>query len=206
MNPSRWEITAPAALWFSWLYFWDRDGWITAAVPSILSHELGHALAVKLLGGRIIRVRLEMTGLTMECTSLPGKAAECAALLTGPLSGLLWSLFARSLPGEFFFRSFQAGLWLNLWNLLPSLSLDGGRILLLLTGSDRLLRVGSILSGSLLLCVSILHHRVGFLPAGVYLILCTLLPESRAATPWHAAPAGKSAPVKRRGSAHSHSG
>lgn len=119
-------------------------------------HELGHWLAIHLLGGRITRLRLTAVGaeLALDGSRPLSYGRECIAALAGPVSSLLTAELAAR--GKLFLL---AGLSLGqgLFNLLPILPLDGGRalgLLLSLGGEDRARKamciLSSVLSGALL--------------------------------------------------------
>ena len=86
-------------------------------------HELGHILAVKRSGGRVLSIRLRSFGVRIEAAPMPpGRAAFCA--LAGPAAGAL-TIFARNSFSELAL----AGLVQTVFNLLPVYPLDGGRAL-----------------------------------------------------------------------------
>lgn len=86
-------------------------------------HELGHLLALKMAGGRVLSIRLCSFGARIEAAPMsPGRAALCA--LAGPAAGAL-TIFAY----KFFPELALAGLVQTVFNLLPVYPLDGGRAL-----------------------------------------------------------------------------
>ena len=127
--------------------------------PGLLAcalHELGHWLAICLLGGRIARLRLTAVGaeLVLDGARPLSYGRECAAALAGPAASFLTAELAAW--GRLYLL---AGLSLGqgLFNLLPVLPLDGGRalgLLLSLGGADRAQRtirvLSAVLSGALL--------------------------------------------------------
>ena len=65
---------------------------LTGVLLAALCHELGHILAVKLTGGRVLAIRLRAGGAMIETAPMsPGRAAFCA--LAGPAAGAL-TIFA----------------------------------------------------------------------------------------------------------------
>lgn len=119
-------------------------------------HELGHWLAIRLLGGRITRLRLTAVGaeLALDGARPLSYGRECIAALAGPAASLLTAeLAARG--GLFLLAGLSLGQ--GLFNLLPILPLDGGRalgLLLSVGGEDRARKtmcvLSSVLSGALL--------------------------------------------------------
>ena len=84
-------------------------------------HEVCHALAVHLSGGRILGMTLGGGGMVMEVARLDAKG-ECLCALAGPMGSLLLAC----LPFPILALS---GLVQGLFNLIPIMPLDGGRIL-----------------------------------------------------------------------------
>ena len=113
--------------------FTARDA---ALLPALLLpvavHEMGHVVALKLLGFRLHALVLEARGLMIRYDGIGGWLQEAAAALAGPLAGLLYGLFLlptdRGLP-EWLSVSGSVSLMLTGFNLLPILPLDGGRAL-----------------------------------------------------------------------------
>ena len=110
-------------------------------------HELGHAGAIRLFGGRVAGVRLTCFGAVMEPEEnrLVPYWEECAVALAGPLASLTLALLAaawgRRFGGTDAFLLTGLSLTLGVFNLLPAGPLDGGRalfaLLARLTGPDR---------------------------------------------------------------------
>lgn len=96
-------------------------------------HELGHCLALKLLGAPASKLRIGVLGaeLTAEQKGLsyPG---ELAAVLAGPGANLLCAALLTALVGTRWAVFTGANLVLCVFNLLPVRPLDGGRALELL--------------------------------------------------------------------------
>ncbi len=111
---------------------------------SILLHELGHSLVAKRLGVEIAEIELHFFGGAAKMLSMPksprdeilisaaGPAVSFVlsglaflVLLFSPLLGLSEGSFLIHLAGLLF----MANLFLGIFNLLPALPMDGGRIL-----------------------------------------------------------------------------
>jgi len=126
-----WEITAGFWLMAALLYYLDGDGLLPWAALACALHEAGHILVIRLLGGRIRRLRLTATGAELRLAPLPPERLLPAAL-AGPGANLLAAVFsarlARYLGGKLYlFAGLNLGL--ALFNLLPAACLDGGRAL-----------------------------------------------------------------------------
>ncbi len=111
--------------------------WVVLVFVSVLLHELGHALAFRAFGYRSSIQLLMFGGVTTPETDQPlpwGK--DVVSTLAGPLFGLalgvlcLW--LAPRVTGELARYSFEYGAYTNLvwavFNLLPVLPMDGGRV------------------------------------------------------------------------------
>ena len=96
--------------------------WFFAAILAAFVHECFHAGAVLLLGGRIEGVEINIRGIMMRSEILSAPR-EMICALAGPLGSFLLLLTARWLP-----RTAVCGLVHGIYNLLPLLPLDGGRV------------------------------------------------------------------------------
>lgn len=137
MSKARPEIQVGAGfiVFAALLYFFDGSGLVSAIVPAVAAHELGHALALRLAGARVTRVSFDVRGIVMDYAGAIGTGAEVVSAAAGPVFGLLFAVFAsyagRTLGSEFWLCSSGVSLILSVYNLLPSPPLDGGRILAL---------------------------------------------------------------------------
>jgi Zn-dependent protease len=106
---------------------------------SVFVHELSHSLVAKALGLPVRRIVLMLLGGVSEITKQPETAArEYMVSVVGPMTSILLAgvgaaitpelphrSVARLLAGEFAY----ANLIVGVFNLLPGLPLDGGRVL-----------------------------------------------------------------------------
>jgi stage IV sporulation protein FB len=133
MSPrSKNQISPGFCLLVSW--FGAVNGWrlLAEVLSAAALHELGHWLALRLLGVRTTRLRLGVFGAVLETDSQRlSYGKELAAVLAGPGTNLLCAL-ALTVWGTHMEEAAGAHLVLGTFNLLPVRPLDGGRALYLL--------------------------------------------------------------------------
>lgn len=106
---------------------------------SIVLHELGHSLTARAFGYRTSRITLSLLGGCASLVALPRKAwQEFLTAVAGPLVSLALGAVAFGLRATglvesvWLFNILTYAFWLNvtlaLFNLLPALPMDGGRI------------------------------------------------------------------------------
>jgi len=134
---------------FSWVPGSGPVSMITAAAlvillfGSVLLHELGHALVARRFGVRTADIILTPLGGMARLVELPRKPRhEIAIAIAGPLVslGIAAAAFAAMIPLQLFgvvpeivmvglAVLFELNLMLGVFNLVPALPRDGGRIL-----------------------------------------------------------------------------
>ena len=127
---------------------------LLALAAAILVHECGHLWALRFCGVSPDRFRVGMTGPVIDCHGLSTVWEEVLVAMAGSLFGLLWAFALSFLPLPYAPYAAEVSAVLSVFNLLPIPLLDGGRILLALGGSEKLLRICGLLCvlALLLLC------------------------------------------------------
>ncbi len=130
----RVEITGGFLLMAALFYYLDDQNIFLWAVLAGVVHELGHALAIHGLGGKISRLRVTAVGAEMVISAARplGAGARCLAAMAGPVSNLAAAALAARMGEEWFFFA-GLNLGLAVFNLLPITQLDGGQIIYHLT-------------------------------------------------------------------------
>ena len=156
---------------------------ITAALglfTSVLVHELGHALTARLYGVKTSRITLWFLGGVAQLDDMPRRrGAEAIVAIAGPitsatLSLLLWTVLRADVisGGVAFVVAYLAltNAGLALFNLLPALPLDGGRVLrsllALWLGDARATRAVGAVSRAVAIALGV----YGFLTLQVFLL------------------------------------
>ena len=69
MRRCRVEITAGAAVVFPTLFYLDDSGVFSAVLPAVFFHEIGHCISARMYGGRILSLRISLSGLCLDTVS-----------------------------------------------------------------------------------------------------------------------------------------
>lgn len=110
------------------------NNWICLFALAALLHECGHLAVLWLLGGRVERLSLRLTGAEIGYRSERlSYGGEVLLALAGPginlLCACLCAVLTRLWSEPRLYRFIGCHLALALFNLLPALPLDGGRVL-----------------------------------------------------------------------------
>lgn len=111
------------------LYYLGGGGALTAFLSAALAHELGHLAALWLAGAELSRVRLTPCGPVIHYRGTLTRRQEMGVLAAGPLGGLLFALFAFYVGTAYFCYTGAIALLATVFNLLPVVPMDGGRLL-----------------------------------------------------------------------------
>ncbi|MBE6958941.1 MAG: hypothetical protein E7447_07320 [Ruminococcaceae bacterium] len=184
----RIRISTGAIVLFAALLLLLPLKWLLAALLAGSVHELFHYVCVSLLGGNVREICIGSRGVVMNAQPLsPYRQLLCT--LAGPIGSLCLLFFARWLP-----RTAVCGMIHGLFNLLPLLPLDGGRILQILLftflSPPRAARVFRVLQRMIYLCllaVSVLTAMrfSGFLLIPLFFLLPRILFRGTIMSPKH---------------------
>lgn len=100
--------------------------WLSAALAAGMIHELCHAVILYALGGRIHRIKISPDGCVMETGELK-EWRQFLSILAGPAGSFALLSLCHTMP-----KIAVCGLFQGLYNLIPVMPLDGGRLLRLL--------------------------------------------------------------------------
>jgi Zn-dependent protease len=132
------EINLTFLLLLGVVYLWlgGLAGLVVVGIAfgSVLLHELGHAIVARRLGVRVSGIELHFFGGAAKMIELPRSANhEIAIAAAGPIVSLALAglgLGVGAMTGSWFIAAIG---WINLtialFNLIPALPMDGGRIL-----------------------------------------------------------------------------
>src|SRR5690606_4535151 len=120
-------------------------GWLLGLVAavglfaSVVLHELGHAVTARLYGVQTLEIRLWFLGGVAQFKDLPRRrGAEAIVAVAGPVTSVLLALFLWALLPRVALGATATTIiaylaatnaMLAVFNLLPAIPLDGGRVL-----------------------------------------------------------------------------
>ena len=127
------KISGAALLALAAVCFFDTGGLFAPTLAALAVHELGHLLVLRFFGNRLAEFRIDVWGLTIRYGKTMSYAGELVTAAAGPAASLVLA-FAASIVGRVSGSQSAyvlAGISLVacVFNLLPAMRLDGGRIL-----------------------------------------------------------------------------
>lgn len=150
-------------------YFCDLKTLLALLIP-VIAHELGHILALLMLGFSLRGFRAELKGLCISYSGSCGAVGHAMAAAAGPMAGLIYAAAASwggdRLQSDWLCLSAGMSLILSIFNLLPALPLDGGRVFTVLLNAFIGEQRGSAAADAVgFICAAVL------LAAGIWLML-----------------------------------
>ncbi|MBR0039937.1 MAG: site-2 protease family protein [Oscillospiraceae bacterium] len=166
MENKRLSISTGAILLGALIYCTASFSELAAILAPVIVHELGHIVTLRLYGLHIRRVKAELRGLCIEYGGVCAPIGHAVSALAGPAAGLGYafaaSYAARRTGNGVLTLSAGVSLLLSLFNLLPILPLDGGRVFSILAAellggrrADRLTKALSFTLSAALLAAGI---------------------------------------------------
>lgn len=186
------HVTVLFAVTVTFLLTIDRTGILIPMFAAALIHELGHITAMKLSGTAPKQIILKPCSITIV-NPFPsyGDTKDLIISLSGPLANIIAALplyTAFYLTGKVVFANLYAvQLITAVFNLIPVSGLDGGKILLILTGkifgSQKallILKITSLLFAGALIIVGItlivrFQSNPSLLFVGIYLAILNIM-------------------------------
>ena len=131
----RIRVTYPFMMLTAALIALDSEGFLMLSWSAVILHELGHMVAIRLLGMECRSLQLGLGGLRIDYGGGQTTYGQDAFMaLGGPAAGALCAitlaLVAQRWPAEWVYVLVGCHGVLCLFNLLPAMPMDGGRVLL----------------------------------------------------------------------------
>ena len=140
----------------------DREDRFICCFAAAALHELGHLFMMRLFGVRVRGISLRLFDVLIEADSPRSLMADCFITLGGVMVNLLTAAIAIPFGGFFGF----ANLAMGCFNLLPVVSLDGGRLLTL-----ALTRRMSPRAADIILRITSFVFILPVMAAGIFILL-----------------------------------
>jgi stage IV sporulation protein FB len=181
------KISGAALLALAAAFFFDSGGILAAVIIAAAVHETGHITALKICQRQISELKLELWGLSMRCDTRMSYKSEIITAAAGPLMSMLLALTASLLGRKFDYQEAYiisgVSLIFCVFNALPALPLDGGKIIYAITAivfdAERAEQISCILTCAVIMALMVagtiilLKTKLNFtlLLAAVWLLL-----------------------------------
>ncbi len=110
------------------VYFVGGTGALAAFGAAALVHELGHLTAMFLVGATVRGIRVTACGPVIEYSGVTTRREEMGILAAGPLAAIFFAVLCFITDVPFLCYTGAIALLAAMFNLLPVLPMDGGRL------------------------------------------------------------------------------
>ncbi len=101
MRDIRFYASPQFLLFAAVLFFFDSTGLVSAAVPAIAVHELGHVAALHLCGCKIRKFDMRIRAFSMDYSGHLTTGQEIFAAAAGPMAGMIFAAAAHCMGQNF---------------------------------------------------------------------------------------------------------
>ncbi len=171
------HLSAGGVLLLAALYFVLDVSEFAALLLAAAAHELGHLAAIALTGGRVVSITANVTGALITRSTPRSRRHELFCDAAGPVVGVVWAGLASgagtAMNSDMLLISAGMGLALSVFNALPVLPLDGGRMFECLFGRKAAAMVSLVAASAVLLLGVVLAASdmgIALLAAGTVLM------------------------------------
>ena len=168
------------------LYFMGGVTAMAAFFAAALAHELGHLAAMFMAGAVIRGIRITACGPVIEYGGPITPREEMGIVAAGPVAGLLFAALCFITDVPFLIYTGAIALLAAMFNLLPVLPMDGGRLAqyALETVTDgkttaRILRLTGTLCAAGVLATGICVRSITAAAVGIWMAALANFPELR---------------------------
>ncbi len=146
----RFTISLPFVMIIVFLLITDKTGLMTASLAAVIFHEIGHIIAMRIIGCIPSEVRFSTAGVLIIGQKYCSFSENIIIALSGPFSNFIFVavfyLLSIIFDNSMLIYYCAVQLLIGLINLLPVKGLDGGVVLFLM--SDRLFKRNSMLKAN----------------------------------------------------------
>lgn len=168
------------------LYFMGGMGALAAFLAAALAHELGHLTAIFLTGASIRRLRLTACGPVIDYGGSITPKQELGVVAAGPVAGLFFACLCFLTDIPYLCYAGAIALFAAMFNLLPVLPMDGGRLaqyalrgVLPLRAADTVLRLLGTACALGVAATGVLIASPAAAAAGIWMALLANVPDLR---------------------------